>query len=213
VVYDATFATMDGDVNGSTDLITQRDQLCRLLAAIPYTPYAENGVDPYEQMVARHLQLRQLATRAGHPRTQTVLGGFPPNGVYELAWRKAEPRDELVAMPVHEQLVATADALLVDPSDGARHLIYPKRHKLSATAESSGRERLLAAWLYLHHRRQAYRSEDEDVVAAYSALTDRLIEQLESTGNDGDAAFAEQIDAWRTGAERPAHGQGGGVRP
>jgi len=116
-------------------------------------------------------------------------------------------------MPVHEQLVATADALLVDPSDGARRLIYPKRHKLSATAESSGRERLLAAWLYLHHRRQAYRSEDEDVVAAYSALTDRLIEQLESTGNDGDAAFAEQIDAWRTGVERPAHGQGGGVRP
>lgn len=213
VVYDPTFATMADDVNGSTDLITQRDQLCRLLTAIPYTPFADDGVDPYEQMVARHLQLRQLATRAGHPRTHTVLGGFPPNGVYELAWRRAEPRDELVAMPVHEQLVATADALLVDPSDGARRLIYPKRHKLSATAESSGWERLLAAWLYLHHRRQAYRSEDEDVVAAYSALTDRLIEQLESTGNDGDAAFAEQIDAWRTGADRPAHGQGGGARP
>ena len=122
-MIDPTFATMDDDVNGSTDLITQRDQLCRLLTAIPYTPYADDGVDPYEQMVARHLQLRQLATRAGHPRTHTVLGGFPPNGVYELAWRRAEPRDELVAMPVHEQLVATADPLLVDPSDGARRLI------------------------------------------------------------------------------------------
>ena len=210
VVHDAKFGTVDGDADGSTDLIKQHDQLGRLLAAIPYTPYADDDVDPYEQMVARHLELRQLATHAGHPRVQTVLGGFPPNGAYEFAWRHAVSRDELVAMPVDEHLVATADALLVDPSDGARRLIYPKRHELSTIAEDLGRERLLAAWLYLHHRRQAYRTENEDVVAVYGALTDRLIQQLESTGDDGDATFAEQIEVWRAGAAERAHGDGGG---
>jgi hypothetical protein len=199
VVCDATFTTADS--NSNANVVTQRDQLCSLLAAVSYTSYADEGIDSYEQMVARHLELRRLATRAGHPRAQTVLDGFPPGGVYDLAWRYAVQRDEAIATPVAEHLVATANIMLVDPSDGARRLIYPKRHGLSIVAEEGGRERLVAAWLYLHHRRQDYRDDDPEVVAAYGALTDRLIEQLESTGSDDDSAFAEQIDKWRADAD------------
>ncbi|MDQ3274937.1 MAG: toll/interleukin-1 receptor domain-containing protein [Actinomycetota bacterium] len=215
VIHDAAFDVADagGRTDGGADVAAQRDQLCHLLAAIPYTPYADDGVDPYGQMVARHLELRRLATRADHPRAHTVLGGFPPSGVYDLAWRRAVPRDEPIATPIDEHLIAAADALLVDPSDGALRLIYPKLHELSAVAEHAGRERLLAAWLYQHHRRRAYRSEDAEVVAAYDALTDKLIEQLESTREDGDADLAEQIDAWRVGADRSQPGPGRGVRP
>ncbi|MGH3912619.1 MAG: TIR domain-containing protein [Pseudonocardiaceae bacterium] len=204
VVHDAAF-TADGDAHWSADVAAQREQLCQLLAAIPYTPYVDDDIDPYRQMVARHLELRHLATRTNHPRAQTVLGGFPPSGLYRLAWRHAVPRDESTAMPVDERLITMAGAMLVDPSDGARRLIYPKRHRLSAIAEHSGREHLVAAWLYLHHRRQAYRSDDANLVAAYGDLTDRLIAQLESTGDDDDAAFVEQIDSWRTAEDKSTY--------
>ena len=211
VVCDAAFPTADSD--GTTDVIAQRDQLRKLLAAVPYSPYADEGIDSYEQMVARYLELRNLAIHAGHPRAQTVLNGFPPSGVYDLAWRCAVHRDEAIAIPVAEHLIAAADTMLVDPSDGARRLIYPKRHDLSSAAEEGGRERLVAAWLYLYHRRQAYRDDNPEVVARYEALTERLIEQLESTGDDSDSAFAERIGKWRADADATRNDSEGRICP
>lgn len=174
----------------------QRDQLAALLQAVHYRSDTEDRMpDPYDQMVARHLRLRDAADAdAG----AAVLAGFPPRGVYDLAWSEAVPAEEPVATPVDVHLRAEAEAMLVDASAGARKLVYPPEHDLARIADRQGRERLVAAWLYQTHRLRIPDGPDRGRLHEYGALCDRLLLLLDG---DDDAEFARQVEAIRRGLD------------
>lgn len=180
----------------------QCDQLCSLLAAMRYRPY-DGPIGQYGAMVQRHLTLRELEVRPNDPRRRSILDGFPPRGIYDLAWRHALVDDEIVTIPVDERLAAAADELLVDQQRGSSYLIYPSGHPLSAEADRAGREHMLAAWLYLHFRGRD--GAAPDVLERYAAMTQRLLLLLESSADATDKAFALRVKDWAAdgGGEDP----------
>lgn len=180
-----------GDEPWQSALRAQGAQLRRLLDVIEYSPTADN-LDHIRAMVNRHVELRRLDEPAQlpHPRQRTVLDGFPPRGVHDLAWRYADPDEEVVSIPVSARLAATGDSLLLNPSKGSGHLLYPEGHRLTKVAQRCGREYLVAAWLYRHFR-------DGTAIGVDGADTERLLNLLRQTGDPADAAFAEQIAKWR----------------
>ena len=178
----------------------QLEKLRRLLQPVEYAPGRE-GV--FIQMVERHLEFRRLLQKPEDPRAQSLLGGLPPAGTYDLAWPHAVAGHEVVTIPVPERLQAGGEELLVDQTLGLRHLIYPTKHDLTDAAERTGLEYLVAAWLYLHFRKQAGGSTDTALAGRYDELTDNLIIRLLQTGEPSDAAFAARLEQWQ------AEGEGG----
>jgi hypothetical protein len=166
----------------------------RLLQPVPYSP---KGTQDWAPMVERHVEFRRLLLLPEDPRADALLGGLPPTGVYDIAWPHAAERDEVVTIPVEDHLRAAGQALLVDGNRGERHLIYPVRHHLTDAAEKTGREYLIAAWLYLHFRAGVNNDSDEGLAGRYKALTDELWDLLTQTGDQADADFAERIERWR----------------
>src|SRR5262249_33554233 len=124
----------------------------RLLQPVEYDPTNVEEFDAFQRMVERHLELRRLLEDEDDPRAGSLLGGLPPCGAYDIAWCHAAAAGGAPPTPVEEPLHSRGFALLVDRSSGERHLIYPARHALTGTAEKTGREHLIAAWLYLHFR-------------------------------------------------------------
>lgn len=191
-------------VGAQQEINAQRDQIAGLLQAIRYSPILENlESDPYDEMVLRHLRLR---TAMGTSENSTVLAGFPPRGVYELAWGEAVEAEEPVAIPVDLQLQAEANALIVDPAGGARRMVYPSDHQLARTADRLGRERLVAAWLYQTHRLRVAESNDREARADYTLLSDRLLALLEAGDTEDDARFAQEVDAHKRAMQHADEG-------
>lgn len=197
VIEDRTYgqddrATADGgaDATWLGNVSGQLEKLRRLLQPVEYAPGRE-GV--FTQMVDRHLEFRRLLLKADDPRAGSLLGGLPPTGVYDLAWPHAVPGHEVVTVPVAERLHAGGAELLVDRDVGLRHLIYPAQHPLARAAERTGLEYLVAAWLYLHFRKQAGGSADQALAGQYRNLTEELEVRLLQTGEPSDQAFARQL--------------------
>jgi hypothetical protein len=166
----------------------------RLLQPVPYTVERETD---WNRVVERHLEFCRLLLLPGDPRADAVLGGLPPAGVYDIAWPHAAERDEVVTTGVEDHLAAGGQALLVDRSQGQRHLIYPVGHHLTNAAERTGREYLIAAWLYLHFRIGVNNDSDPEVIGRYQALANELGNLLTDTGDQADDSFAEKIEQWR----------------
>ena len=181
-----------------------RDQLTMFQRLLQPVPYAPTDLPAFTHMVDRHLEFRRRLRQPDDPRAESLLGGLPPAGVYDIAWRHAAERDEVVTVPVEEHLQSGAEALLVDRSLGQRHLIYPTTHRLTKAAERTGLEYLVAAWLYLHFRARAGDHADEAVAKRYQALTDTLMLLLDQTGVESDAAFVDSIDQWLAGGDGAA---------
>lgn len=166
----------------------------RLLQPVNYTP---TNPDDFSLMVERHLELRRLLREQDDPRAESLLGGLPTAGVYNMAWQYAAKGDEVATMPVEEHLQSGGEELLVDQSSGERHLIYPTKHELTYAADQTGREYLIAAWLYLHFRKHAGDGGNEELSDRYHSLTDKLIDLLEQTGDQSDASFRDKIEFWQ----------------
>ena len=178
----------------------------RLLQPVPYSPtYSPTHLLAFTQMVDRHLEFRRLLPKLDDPRAESLLGGLPPAGVYDIAWRHAVERDEVVTVPVEEHLQSGGEALLVDQTLGQRHLIYPTRHPLTHAAERTGLEYLVAAWLYLHFRARAGDSDKEALARRYQALTDKLTVLLDQTGD----SFVDRIEDWLAGGGPAGQRTGG----
>jgi hypothetical protein len=171
----------------------QLRMLRRLLQPVPYLP---KRTDDYTRMVERHVEFRRFLPKPEDPRAGSLLGGLPPTGVYDIAWRYAVDRDEVVTMPVEQRLQSQGEDLLVDPTAGQRHLIYPAKHRLTNAAERAGREHLVAAWLYLHFRARMNNDGDAGLTKRYQDLTDELMLLLGQTGAEADASFVDRIEQW-----------------
>ncbi len=169
----------------------------RLLQPVEYDPTDFDDLDAFRRMVERHLELRRLLQDQDDPRAESLLGGVPPCGVYDIAWCYAAPADEAVSTPVEEHLQSRGEALLVDRSSGQRHLIYPAQHALTEAAEQTGREHLIAAWLYLHFRMRAGDGGDESLANRYQTLTGKLFDLLADAGDQADADFVDSIERWQ----------------
>ena len=212
VIEDRTYgqddrATADASADASADAIWlenvsgQLERLRRLLQPVEYAPGRERV---FTQMVERHLEFRRLLSKPDDPRAESLLGGLPPTGVYDLAWPHAVPGHEMVTVPVAERLHAGGAELLVDDSIGLRHLIYPAQHALAKAAERTGVEYLVAAWLYLHFRKQAGGSTDQALAQQYEDLTAELTVRLLKTKEPSDRAFARQLKQWADGERDPS---------
>ena len=213
VIYDPEYPPAIGKAGDEDKEAGQEDarwlqrvarQLARARRLLQPVPYSLNGTADWVAMVERHLEFRLLLPLPEDPRADALLGGLPPTGVYDIAWPHAADRDEVVTIGVEDHLRAAGQALLVDRSRGQRHLIYPVGHRLTDAAERTGREYLIAAWLYLHFRAGVNNDCDEALVRRYQALTDELWDLLTQTGDQADAAFAERIERWRADQDRPA---------
>jgi hypothetical protein len=192
----------------------QLTMLRRLLQPVQYTPKDPDG---YKRMVERHVEFRRLLSKAENPRAQSLLGGLPLAGVYDIAWRHAVDRDEVVTMPVAQRLQSGGEDLLVNQTRGQRHLIYPTypaKHRLTDAAEKTGREYLIAAWLYLHFRARENTDGDaeptKELTERYQALTDELMLLLGDSGVAADASFVGRMEQWLSGEDGPAGQQAGG---
>jgi hypothetical protein len=137
--------------------------------------------------------------------------------VYDIAWRHAVDRDEVVTMPVAQRLQSGGEDLLVNQTRGQRHLIYPTypaKHRLTDAAEKTGREYLIAAWLYLHFRARENTDGDaeptKELTERYQALTDELMLLLGDSGVAADASFVGRMEQWLSGEDGPAGQQAGG---
>ncbi len=177
----------------------QFGMLRQLLRPVEYMPTTQ-GV--FTQMVERHLEFRRLLQDPSEdPWAESLLGSLPPTGVYDLVWRHAVAGDEVVTTPVAERLAAGGEELLVSQTLGRRHLIYPTAHPLTEAAERTGLEYLIAAWLYLHFRKQAGGGADAALAKSYDALTDKLVVQLDDTREPSDASFRAQLERWHAEAD------------
>src|SRR6266568_2631387 len=122
---------------------------------------------------------------------------MPSAGWSNGTWNCAAPADEAVSTPVEEHLQSRGEALLVDWPSGQRHLIYPAQHALTEAAEQTGREHLIAAWLYLHFRMRAGDGGDESLANRYQTLTGKLFDLLADAGDQADADFVDSIERWQ----------------
>jgi hypothetical protein len=206
VVLDDTYPAPAAEHAWPAQVKGQLDQLGRLLVAVEYSP---TKIKAFSQMVARHLELRRLLEEPEHPRAATVLGGLPPTGVYDLAWRHAMARDEAAVTAVEARVESEAEMLLVDRTTGRRHLVYPQGHRLADVAERSGREYLVAAWLYVHFRLQVRGGTDAERYL-HQSLGERLVNLLIETGDDSDEAFATLIEDWLAEDESGPSDEGSG---
>ena len=210
VIVDLDYPAGDG-ASWLQGVDQQLTMLRRLLQPVPYSPlhYSPIYLPAFTSMVERHLEFRRLLRKPDDPRAESLLGGLPPAGVYDMAWRHAVDRDEVVTMPVAEHLQSGGEALLVDQTLGQRHLIYPTKHRLTNAAERTGREYLVAAWLYLHFRAQAGDTADDALARRYQVLTDKLILLLDQAGDEVDASFVDRIEQWLAGDGSAGQGTGG----
>jgi len=146
VIVDPDYPAGGAEAGWLHDVDDQLRMLRRSLQPVQYTPTQQDGL---RQMVQRHVELRRLLRTPKDPRAEWLLGGLPLAGVYDTAWRYAVDRDETVTMQVEEHLRSRGEIMLVDQTLGQRHLVYPAKHPLTDAAERTGREHLIAAWLYL----------------------------------------------------------------
>jgi hypothetical protein len=213
VIVDLSYPPGDS-ADWLTGVEGQLKMLRRLLQPVQYTP---NLPDVYALMVQRHVEFRRLLSKAENPRAQSLLGGLPLAGVYDIAWQHAVDRDEVVTMPVAQHLQSGGEDLLVNQTRGQRHLIYPTypdKHRLTDAAEKTGREYLIAAWLYLHFRARENNNGDSartsELTRRYQALGDELMLQLGDTGVEADASFAGRMEQWLNDENGPAGQKMGG---
>jgi hypothetical protein len=213
VIVDLSYPPGDS-ADWLTGVEGQLKMLRRLLQPVQYTPKDPDG---YKRMVERHVEFRRLLSKAENPRAQSLLGGLPLAGVYDIAWRHAVDRDEVVTMPVAQRLQSGGEDLLVNQTRGQRHLIYPTypaKHRLTDAAEKTGREYLIAAWLYLHFRARENTDGDaeptKELTERYQALTDELMLLLGDSGVAADASFVGRMEQWLSGEDGPAGQQAGG---
>jgi hypothetical protein len=82
-------------------------------------------------------------------------------------------------------------------------LLYPPRHPLHTEATRSGREHLIAAWLYQHFRQGGPRNPDAKERKRYTDLTAQLLERLSLETDDEILAFADQVEQWQIDANQP----------
>jgi len=198
-LHPVVIVDLDYSPGDSADWLTgvdgQLNMLRQLLQPVQYTP---DLPEDYVLMVKRHVEFRRLLGKAD-PRAQSLLGGLPLAGVYDIAWRHAVDRDEVVTLPVAQHLQSGGEDLLVNQTLGQRHLIYPTspaRHRLTDAAERTGREYLVAAWLYLHFRARENNDDDAELTKRYQALTDELLLLLGDSGVAADASFADRMEQW-----------------
>ena len=190
----------DKDLAQSAAMV-QRDHLATMLAAIEYTPSFDD-LASIGSMVNRHIELVNIdGNRERPPRERTVLNGFPPRGVFDLAWRFAAVSDETVTVSVAARLEGVADGMLPNPKAGSVQLLYPAQHPLRALAARSGREHLVAAWLYQYFRLGGPRHPDAGERTRYENLTARLLERLSLATDEDSMALADQVEQWHTDAK------------
>jgi hypothetical protein len=175
-------------------IAVQCDGLRVLFDPLDYPCDAANDPTlPYRRMVQRHNRLKDKAASSSFVPN---MGTLPPRFTYQAVWNMIDPRGEPVSDPVEQFLRHHADPLLIDPTEGRAPFVYPKNHDLTRKSEESGRERLLAAWLYLHHRIGPERLRVETERAeCYCNLGWQVLSLLRDCQEPADQAQAAWIES------------------
>jgi hypothetical protein len=163
-----------------------------LFAPIEYSCGASSPdpTAPYREMIHRHLRQKEGGVGEG----PIAEGALAPGFTYRTVWGAIDPRAEAVTDSVVEFLRQAGSPLLIDQTEGRSPFIYPANHELSRITERTGRERLVAAWLYLHHRLgPAQLRTDREQAEAYNSLGTTVAEILINSPESNDRSFGHWI--------------------
>src|SRR5262249_11379107 len=126
--------------------VAQRLRLIDLFDPIEYDSTDFTSYDPTSDKESPYR--RALKRFKAHGREEIL----PANYTYNLISNSLALTVETAAIPVHRQLLAEADLLASDESEGKSAVLYPENQELLKAAEKGITERLWAAWYYLKHR-------------------------------------------------------------
>lgn len=190
----AAVAGEAGPAPGAPPRLGAAARQCRGLLALfdPVTYAAEPREDPTGPY--REVMHRYLALRDGPAPVPPPPPALPPRLTYATVWNNVEPADEPIADPAERFLSASAAGLLIDSTEGRAPFLYPRGHELQQRAEESGRERLLAAWHYLHYRVGPDRlRQSKERAEAYAGMGWLVAARLEESADAADRRLAAWI--------------------
>jgi hypothetical protein len=121
--------------------------------------------------------------------------GLPAGFIYRTVTEYIDPDTELSAVPVHDELIRSAE-LLSDPeidSAGRSPVLYPKNESLSSRANVGALERRLAAWYYIDNRLRDEMMHDAALRAKLVYLGNLIARALIRSARESDRVTAEQI--------------------
>lgn len=188
----------DGGPRNEDSQPTRLDRIaeqCEQFAALfPILRYEPRDRMVYREMVRRHLEYRDQLRKSRTVSTWIVAEKVPAGSLYYIAWQHASRRYEPAATPVEKLLEESADALMISTSVGNNPFVYPPAHEMTEAAQETGRERLIAAWLYLHHRvGREYLSTLPATFNKYVEVGTRLYNMLAGSPDEADKQFANEI--------------------
>jgi Caspase domain len=198
--YEAALAAEHaaGDAAASGERLQSMARQCRGLSAlyslIVYTlpkPSELEDLDPFSRMAQRHRELRDFLFDKG---AAIVEGTMPPGSVFRAVWCNFEARLEDIACPVEKLLRESADLLKIDEQLGESPFLYADA-EANQWAEKARCERLLATWLYLHHRVGRNRLlASRQSAETYREVCDEVLGVLD-LNNPDDRAMASSVQA------------------
>jgi hypothetical protein len=175
--------------------LRQREGLLRLFRPYVYSPSPTAPgalTEQFQNLLGWYRKLHQGAAGAPADTPEAAGGWWFAREVHDAVWRAVDPRGEPAVRPVEEFLQTAAEPLLADEDGRPPRLLYPPQHELTGQAVRAGRERLLAAWLYLHHRSKAR----PELRPACQRLAPRLITALADSADQADRELVEYICRW-----------------
>jgi Caspase domain len=120
--------------------------LQEVLGVLEYQPSRR---EDYYKMIEYHLAMREALSESDRTWSSDKL---PIGGIYRIAWQYADRKNEPSGMEVLDLLRFSASELQTK-SRGSTPFIFPVAHALTESARKNSIERLIAAWLYLKHRK------------------------------------------------------------
>jgi hypothetical protein len=170
-------------------IASQTRGLGMILNVLEYDPRRR---EDYRTMVQRHLAMLQELDDV--PDRTWSGERLWVGGVYRVAWQYAAEPHEPSAVGVLDLLRTSALELETDRSRGSVPFIFPVAHLLTGAARQNSIERLIAAWLYLKHRKGLHRS-NPDVREALAQIGYKLVELLEDSRLGEDQELLEEVFA------------------
>jgi hypothetical protein len=172
-------------------------KLRELLRVIPYgigPTGKDDPTEPFFKMLDGHLQDRKLLAATEEKPPVEVPTTLDTVMIYNTVWQNCDQNGESSLTPADELLENAGLSLLIDEQLSQSRLLYPRAHRFTRKAAECGCERLLAAWLLLHHGYGPERLRTDDALAKrYVRLGWTLLPLLNVSNDPRHAQLAAEI--------------------
>ncbi len=162
----------------------QCEYLFKLFDPLVYnaSPIDNSGTAVYENMMYYY----------DYKGGDSIAYGRTPHFTFEVIESNIDIKEEPVSVPVHIDLLRTAELFGVERAKTQTVVLYPKNLGLTLSVETGITERLLAAWHYLRqeHKDEEEIIKDEKLFKAYQDIGLKLHDYIQ----DDRPALADEIE-------------------